>query len=456
MANDVTDDLSYLIDNPQETLGVELKAWLDLSNPVHRANIARHICAMANYGGGHIVFGFDDNLSPSEDAGVASTYNRDSISAIVKRYLTPPIQCAVHLIRNRSGADFAVIVVPGHGRMPVVAKADGPQDRGRPQGILQGVHYIRQQGPESAPITVNEWGPLIRRCLVYDRESLLQDISSLVQPRLGTSSGAYERLDSWDERTNQRFIGLVSEPPSIDWRVPLIENSYRLSYTIVRDPNESIPPRDLVKVLKDVNRELQDTVRTGWSMFYPFDGDHLRPALMAENSDGSGDEVLEANLLGDGSFDISLPDYWRVSSDGRASIVRAYREDRTRSELDTGRTAGTWLSPETVVRETTEFLTHAKLLARNFASATSVQFKVTWSGLRRRHIEEFDRSVYWRESYFARENRRVVRGEWTPTQLAGMWDVAVADLSCPVLRLFGLEFCSAEFVRGMEPRFKKY
>ena len=55
-------DLNDLIEIPRETLEIELKKWLDLSEPVVRANIARHLAALANYGGGYLVFGFEDDL----------------------------------------------------------------------------------------------------------------------------------------------------------------------------------------------------------------------------------------------------------------------------------------------------------------------------------------------------------------------------------------------------------
>ena len=55
-------DLNDLIEIPRETLEIELKEWLDLSEPVVRANIARHFAALAIHGGGYLIFGFKDDL----------------------------------------------------------------------------------------------------------------------------------------------------------------------------------------------------------------------------------------------------------------------------------------------------------------------------------------------------------------------------------------------------------
>jgi predicted HTH transcriptional regulator len=58
------DDTQYraLLDDPNEALDVEYKAWLDLSSNEVRANMARHIAALANHGGGTIVFGITDAM----------------------------------------------------------------------------------------------------------------------------------------------------------------------------------------------------------------------------------------------------------------------------------------------------------------------------------------------------------------------------------------------------------
>src|SRR5215208_5950779 len=186
-------------------------------------------------------------------------------------------------------------------------------------------------------------------------------------------------------------------------------------------------------------------------MFYPFTKAELAPALHPERPDGSGSDVLETNLMGDGDFDTSLPDFWRMAPDGRATLVRAYREDRTRTVQHTGRAAGTWLSPETVIRETAEIVTHARLLARRFETATQVSFRCTWIGLEGRELADFDASIYWSPGRVAKADRRATEGEWNTAQLAAAWSTIVAELSCPIQRLFGFTDCGPVLVEGMAP-----
>ena len=52
-------NLQDLVENPPVNLDVELKDWMDIPNDVvARANVGRHIAALANHGGGYLLFGF--------------------------------------------------------------------------------------------------------------------------------------------------------------------------------------------------------------------------------------------------------------------------------------------------------------------------------------------------------------------------------------------------------------
>lgn len=53
-------DLGDLVNEPRETLDVEVKDWLDLDNHDHRAMLAKEIIALANHGGGYILIGFTE------------------------------------------------------------------------------------------------------------------------------------------------------------------------------------------------------------------------------------------------------------------------------------------------------------------------------------------------------------------------------------------------------------
>ena len=451
-------DVQDLIAVPRETLDVELKAWLDLTDRAVRANIARHLAALANHGGGYMVFGFNDDLSRDQNRPESlESYNRDLFAGIVSRYLTPTFHCDVTIVQDKGAEQFPVIRVPGHGQVPIAAKRSGPEDnRGKPQGLVAGTYYIRKPGPQSAPIiSGEEWGPLIRRYVLNDRDRLLSDIAGLVQAPEKSEPAAEQRLEEWHTKTEKRFLQCLSQAKDPRWPVSIREKHYQLSYLISADGDEDLPTDSLSQMLEDVNNEVRNTVWTGWSMFYPFSEREVAPQFHPEQLDGTGGDVLEANLLGLPDFDMTLPDFWRVAPDGRVTLIRAYREDRQSSVKSLGRKAGTWLSPETVVRETTELVTHARSFARRFNVATKVSFQCSWMGLKDRQLADFDSSVYWRPIHIAGADLRTTKGEWTVANLGAAWSTVVADLSCPILRLFRLNHCTQAFVEGMAPKFVK-
>lgn len=450
-------DLADLVDNPRETLDIEVKGWLDLDNGMARANLARHIAALANAGGGYLVFGFSDDLTRDQNRPQSlESFNRDLFSSIVKKYLTPTLQCEVAIVAASDGSAFPIVRVPRTGSVPICAKADGPaNDKGRPQGIQKGIHYGRKDGPESAPLaTPEDWAPVIRRCLLKDRERLLSDFAGLVAPASTPSLSTAERARSWHRDGESRFLELLSQARDFAWLVPLERNRSQLSYVISADKADVLKADRLRQILEDVNREVRSTVSTGWSMFYPFTKPEIAPSIQPEFSDGSGSDVMEANLISGREFDITLPDFWRVGPDGRATIIRAYREDRERTQRDVGSAAGTWLSPMTVLRETAEIVAHARAMLTYFPTATQVSFRCTWMGLKDRELRDFSPEIYWGHGKIARADRRTVEGDWTPAQLSASPWVVVAELGCPILRLFGFSDCTPEFVQGVASRFR--
>ena len=191
--------------------------------------------ALANHGGGYLVFGFNDDLTHDQNRPSSlEKYNRDTFAGIAKRYLTPSFQYDVFLVTHSNGNEFFVVRVPGHKDVPIAAKADGPQDgRGRPQGIVKGTYYIRKPGPESAAISgAEEWSPLIRRCVLENRDQLLSDITSLLQTRVTRGPTGRQQLEEWHNDSERRFLDLLSQAERFQWPVPLEENCYQLSYLI--------------------------------------------------------------------------------------------------------------------------------------------------------------------------------------------------------------------------------
>lgn len=168
-------DLVELITDANEDLAVEYKAWMDTSTPVARAKLARHIAALANHGGGYLVFGVDDaTRKPMGETDLArSLFSQEAFASIIKKYLDPRVQVTVQAAEVEN-VSYPVIVVQSHGARPVIAVADGiPDANGKPLGVVAGTIYMRAAGPQSTAIrTGDDWNALLDRCLSHRTDLL--------------------------------------------------------------------------------------------------------------------------------------------------------------------------------------------------------------------------------------------------------------------------------------------
>ena len=393
------------------------------------------------------------------------------MSAIVNRFLLPALLCDVAIVTAASGRRHPIIRVPSHEVVPICAKADGPQINNRVEGIVSGRYYIRQvggTGPESAHITrPDQWMPLVRRCVTADRASLIGTIERLLDTRSGTAAFALtqpptqssvsvpappvraSQLDAWHNAAHERFLGEVRQHTPV-WPTRIDLNHFQLSYELMLRAGEFIPGNQLIDALERANAETRDTVWAGWSMFYPFRRQEIAPRIVTDSYPGQGGtEVLEASLVAARTLEHTLPDFWRLSNDGKASLVRAYREDRTGYPLPLGQT----LSPFLAAKEVTEIVRHARAMLQNFNGVASVRFLCEWHGLQGRRWE--DPNAYYSMTRTAQSDRVVSRAERLPEDLTTGWPVLVAELLSTLARVFDPRLdVTPGWVLSVAPRFR--
>ena len=265
---------------------------------------------------------------------------------------------------------------------------------------------------------------------------------------------ARQQLETWHEETEKCFLDLLSQSQGSIWP-SLKNNRYQLSYLISSDDKKS-SPLPFLKVLKEVVDGVRATVWKGWSMFDPEFLQKIEPTTQPEESDEEK-YLLEGNFMINDvephGADLWFPEFQRVAPDGRASLIRAYREDRPDAVEKLGRSAGTWLSPETVIRETAELVTHATLLAKEFRTASQVSFRCTWMGLENREISDFNRSVYYSLRRVAKADKLTTEKTCAVEKLENEWATIVSDLACPILRVFGFDHCCPDFVENIKSKF---
>ena len=180
--NDHLTDLDRLILDPDETLEVEYKNWLDLTTKVHKAKLAKELIALANHGGGHVVLGFSDpGLRPQPKPDGYRDLTADDVNGIVAGYADPPFHCSVAEVRGH-----VVISVPAGATVPIRSKRRSADD-----GIVDHCYYIRRPGPNSeAPQSGLEWDALLRKCIA-NRD---QELEAMVRRVLRVMQSPGERL----------------------------------------------------------------------------------------------------------------------------------------------------------------------------------------------------------------------------------------------------------------------
>lgn len=433
------DELQEFVDNPDETLQTEYKSWLDIENNTEaRADLARHMAALTNFGGGRIVVGFTDAMvSAGASPFPGVVYNRDTVSSIIKRYLEPPFQCNVRTVPSKLNIEHPIIIVPPHGATPICARASGPMVKGRPHGIVQGTYYTRKPGPESAPIlTSAEWGPIIRRCSMHERGAILAAIDTALRGPITQAPSQEEALKIWHDAAEKAFQRELSKRTEFS---EFAKSHWQASYAIERGNEQNLEIGRLIRILDEINNETQDLVNnTGWSMFHIFRRPGIEPGFATDPEAGQADEdFVECALIRDPERrDVSGLglDMWRVAADGKATLIREYWEDRPDFSRQLKTAPGTWLSPYWMARSVAEFVRHSRGLAERFDAPTAVSFRMEWHGLSGRRFD--DPRQPWPERGIARADSRVVTGIFPVTMLTSGWPEIVAKLINPLVRLF--------------------
>ncbi len=161
------EELVSLLAFPNESLSVEYKSWLNLSDNTGKATLAKAAIALANHGGGIVVLGMREN---NADGGALDSqarpdgldrYNQDDVNAAINRFADPRFHCELSFAGHpETGIEHAFVSIPGGMTVPVMSR------RGSEGVIAAQRCYIRKPGPQSEePHTAEEWRALLDRCV---------------------------------------------------------------------------------------------------------------------------------------------------------------------------------------------------------------------------------------------------------------------------------------------------
>lgn len=370
-SGDVDQRWQDLLRNPREEVHREIKSWLDLSDNVDKANVAKAMLALANSGGGQILIGYEEvgeswEPDPSRPHPI-DHYDQDTINGIVEKFAEPQFHCEVyHIEHPESGEVFPIIDVPGDHRVPIRSDSAGPED----QHVTYNTYYIRRPGPESAaPKTGREWDELIRRCVTASRDDLLDRMRTVLTGfEKGPSEEEIDPLDqlaSWTEAMREDWeANVMDEYGNMD------NSPYRHGYWSFAYSLDSEFDQPSLSEFLDLLREVKGH-ETGWPAW-----------LISEDQVHPRDETIEGWYTGGTFDDPAHADYWRASPDGMLFLLRGYQED-SKDELEPG-TVLDYILP---IWRVGECLLHAKRLGRELGEEnTSVTVQARWTGLEGRTL----------------------------------------------------------------------
>lgn len=432
--------LSDLLVEPREDLDVEVKGWLDLTGSgEHKATLAKALLALANHGGGYVLLGLTEigtGIIPASDRpATLDAYSQDLVNGIVQSFAEPPFHCTVQHIAAPDGSLHPVIRVPGGHRVPIRAKRTGPGN-----AIVQ-MHavYIRRPGPKSeVPQSGQEWDDLLGRCLAARRDELLANIRDLLsgavaQPVAAPAEGA--RLDEWSARCLARWHALVDALPADDpRRCP--RGHHWFAYEIRGDFRRPSAP----ELLDTLSRS---TVRhTGWPPWWV----PTRPGIVPYGKDG----VVEC-WLGrdeDRGTDAAHADFWRVSPDGLAFLLRGYEEDGPDAE-QRGFTPGAAFDLTIPVWRVGEALLSAERFAANLgAEGAAIAFRARYEGLSGRELSVLARDRLLYDGRISHEEGVTLDTIVPAASISPNLVEVVHPLLEPLYALFGFYQLPLDLVRG--------
>lgn len=245
--NERLQNAQAIIERPAESLAVELKTWIDPSQPTGQSKIIKAALALRNHNGGYLVIGFDNKtlqpVTPQSRENVRQLFHHDHIQRIISNFSSEAFEVTVEFpILN--GQEYPVIIIPDGVKTPVAASADLKIPG---QTLIScGDVYVRtlnsNNTPSSAKIGWKDWqrlidvcfenreadiGRFIRRQLSGTNAEVIQTaILSLAQSQTPETS-LQERVERFIEEGTDRFKQVLAErsmalPKHGAWEVSLV------------------------------------------------------------------------------------------------------------------------------------------------------------------------------------------------------------------------------------------
>ena len=190
MMLDDNDEISRLIEQPRESLAVEIKNWIDLNTPEGKAKIIKAVIAMRNFNGGYIIIGFDDEkceAMPKPFNYSIEPFHADKFQLLISNHLSGELFEVQVKFPKKNGVEYPVIIIPG-GVKSIVASKKELKSKGGKILIKKHAVFVRSLNSSHIPSTTEpkceDWPDMVQRC--FDNKEA--DIGNFLRRHLNNES----------------------------------------------------------------------------------------------------------------------------------------------------------------------------------------------------------------------------------------------------------------------------
>ncbi|GBF44614.1 transcriptional regulator [Leptospira ellinghausenii] len=326
--------LYELVNNPKESLSLELKNWIDPEELSGIEKLVKAILAFYNHNGGYLLIGFVNSTGKPdlENApnNVNDKFHIDKIQNLVSKYSSESFEIKVHfpVIQDKT---FVVIEIPAGVRNPVATKS---QLEFNGKTIIQiNKVYIRSLNSNNTPSTTEatwkDWSSIVEKCF-ENREA---DIGRFIRRHL-TSIENNNLKEFFNTLSNQK---IPQKQNSMDYLKEFISQSRKQYSEEMLKRNKTLYPHGTYEIAAKINGIEKD---------YSMNQDFLN-LIFSSNNHYTGwpmwidsrSFVEESNPYVKNGFweALILPreapklhghlDYWRFSPKGEFYLRRGIEDD---------------------------------------------------------------------------------------------------------------------------------
>lgn len=331
MKKELEEKIDQILQNPYESLTVELKDWIDPTKIEGKKKILKAAIAMRNNDGGILIIGVknDKSLNVAEAPNdVKQTFDTDAIQGLITKHSSESFEISI-CFREKNGKFFVGISIPPGVKTPVAVQK--PLVENGNEILKQNEVYVRSldsnNTPSTTKATYKDWARITDKCF-DNRET---DIGRFLRRHLANVASVKSVMDFFLEQKDEKSITKEE-----DINLFLNESLDRFNF-VKNESKMSIPEHGAMEVAAIITGKISS-----------FGTDQsFRNLVLSSNPDYTGwpiwlnstnfydkkshpyvfEKYWEAFIASISSHDSDHLDFWRINPSGKFYLYRALQDD---------------------------------------------------------------------------------------------------------------------------------